>query len=196
MALFVLVWVVVRTTSCEISMILGMIFDLGIPLQYQSELRPRVHGCQGVSMLTADDDSLARTHQRHLSDYWPIFVIASMVEVAGFLFFHPDLLTLCVCLKTTGCLALWLSRRSDGSKVSTKLPTQNFPAFIPDRSRFKRPQLFLRAASTQRSSNRPPRPASRPFRPEAPRSPGTARSVAIAPNRVRPRNDRRNDCSS
>jgi len=119
MALFVLVWVVVRTTSCEISMILGMIFDLGVPLQYQSELRPRVHGCQGVSMLTADDDSLARTHQRHLSDYWPIFVIASMVEVAGFLFFHPDLFTLCVCLKTTGCLALWLSRRSDGSKVST-----------------------------------------------------------------------------
>ena len=37
MALFVVVWVVVRTTSCEISMTLGMIFDLGIPLQYQSE---------------------------------------------------------------------------------------------------------------------------------------------------------------
>ena len=113
MALFVVVWVVIRTTSCEISMVLGMVFDLGIPLQYQSEPPAPLH-----FELIRDDESLARLHARHLSEFWPVLVITSMVEVAGFFFFHPDLFTLCVCIKTTGCLALWLSRRSDGSRVS------------------------------------------------------------------------------
>lgn len=37
MAFFVVFWVIIRTTSCEVSFVLGMLFDLGIPLQYQSE---------------------------------------------------------------------------------------------------------------------------------------------------------------
>lgn len=37
MTFFVVAWVVIRTTSCEVSVVLGLIFDLSIPLQYQSE---------------------------------------------------------------------------------------------------------------------------------------------------------------
>ena len=65
-----------------------------------------------------DDQGISRIHERHLQGYWPIFALGSVVEVAGYMFFHPDLFTLVVCVKTTGCLALWLSRRGDGSKVS------------------------------------------------------------------------------
>lgn len=69
--------------------------------------------------LTADDKAISLMHEPHLQAYWPIFGLGSIAEVAGYLFFHPDLFTLVVCMKTTGCLALWLSRRADGSKVGT-----------------------------------------------------------------------------
>jgi hypothetical protein len=40
MAFFVVFWVIMRTASGEISIVLGKVFDLGIPLQYQSQSQP------------------------------------------------------------------------------------------------------------------------------------------------------------
>ena len=37
MALFVVFWIIIRTTYMEISFALGCAFDIGIPLQYSSQ---------------------------------------------------------------------------------------------------------------------------------------------------------------
>lgn len=42
MVFFVVFWVIMRTAGCEISLALGLVFDLGIPLQYSSELQPQL----------------------------------------------------------------------------------------------------------------------------------------------------------
>ena len=37
MVLFLNIWIIIRTTTVEIAMILGFLFDFVIPLQYTSE---------------------------------------------------------------------------------------------------------------------------------------------------------------
>ncbi|ORX37380.1 hypothetical protein BD324DRAFT_445709 [Kockovaella imperatae] len=99
-AIFVLSWVIMRTAMKEITLCIGLVFDLGIPLQYVC------------------DDVSAAFHKPHLERYWPIFVIGSLLEVAMFFISHPDLFTLVVCLKTLACTFFWLSRRPSGEKIT------------------------------------------------------------------------------
>jgi hypothetical protein len=149
--MFVVYWIVLRTSSPEISMILGYGFDLTIPLQYHSKYSvsasPRhslsssspYHPCFVIrapeispAKPLADtprppvDAARKRIHQKHLDDYWPIFLIASLVELASFFLLHPDLFTLLVCLKTALVTAIWMGRR-DGKYVGRVPLSEGFP---------------------------------------------------------------------
>lgn len=102
--LFVIAWTILRMGQVEISLVLGFIFDLAIPLQYHFH------------------PTLSETHAQHLEQYWPLFIFGTMIEFVAFLFMHPDLFTLVVCMKTTTLLGIWLGRDDKGGFVgSTKL---------------------------------------------------------------------------
>ncbi|OCF41539.1 hypothetical protein I317_04647 [Kwoniella heveanensis CBS 569] len=96
---FVCAWIVIRTSPMEIALILGLGFDVTIPLQYQN------------------DDKLSSIHADHLANYWPVLMIGCLCEVASFFLLHPDLFTLIVCIKTTFMLMAWLSRDQEGLPI-------------------------------------------------------------------------------
>ncbi|WWD17677.1 hypothetical protein CI109_102118 [Kwoniella shandongensis] len=98
-AIFVASWIIIRTSPMEIGGILGLIFDLTIPLQY------------------SNDEDLADEHAYHLDGYWPVQLIGAIIEGASFFLLHPDLFTLIVCIKTTFCTLFWLSRDQDGDSI-------------------------------------------------------------------------------
>ncbi|WRT64350.1 uncharacterized protein IL334_001282 [Kwoniella shivajii] len=83
----------------EIAMILGMVFDLSIPLQYHN------------------DEHLASKHSTHLENYWPTFIIGCLIEGVSFFLLHPDLFTLIVCVKTVFLFVTWLSKDQDGLRI-------------------------------------------------------------------------------
>ena len=128
MTFFVLFWVVIRTTSCEVSLVLGMLFDLGVPIQYYSEFIPHP-SIVNMTDVGVGDEGLKKTHEKHLSAYWPIFIVGSIFEAASFVFFHPDLFTLIVCMKTTICLARWFTKNPDGSKVRLSSRCQRLSSY-------------------------------------------------------------------
>ncbi|OXG43929.1 hypothetical protein C345_06022 [Cryptococcus neoformans A2-102-5] len=101
--LFVIAWTILRMGQVEISLVLGFIFDLAIPLQYHFH------------------PTLSETHAQHLEQYWPLFIFGTMIEFVAFLFMHPDLFTLVVCMKTTTLLGIWLGRDDKGGFLTTKL---------------------------------------------------------------------------
>ncbi|KAK8866116.1 hypothetical protein IAR55_001267 [Kwoniella newhampshirensis] len=77
-AFFIASWIIIRTSPMEIGGILGLLFDLTIPLQY------------------SNDEGLSEEHRYHLDGYWPVQLIAFAVEGLSFFFLHPDLFTLIV----------------------------------------------------------------------------------------------------
>ncbi|WVF70274.1 hypothetical protein IAT40_005063 [Kwoniella sp. CBS 6097] len=96
---FVCAWIVIRTSPMEIALILGLGFDMTIPLQYQN------------------DDRLSSIHADHLANYWPVLMIGCLCEIASFFLLHPDLFTLIVCVKTTFMMLAWLSRDQEGLPI-------------------------------------------------------------------------------
>ncbi|KAL7419402.1 hypothetical protein Q5752_006240 [Cryptotrichosporon argae] len=142
-AVFVLAWIVLRTSSALIAMILGLAFDVTIPLQYQ------VH------------PSFSAYHAAHLAGYWPLLWLGTLAEAAAFVLLHPDLFTLVVCIKTCACLGIWLAR-TDGGFLTQNLnkdgtpfppppppPSRRDPGFVPP------PPPPPMASSTAPSSSQP-----------------------------------------
>lgn len=113
MTIFVISWIIVRIVAPVMSIPLGLIFDLSIPMQYQSASDHKLQ----EPLLTPDHDFTRENHKEHLSGYWPVFLAGTAVEVVSFFMLFPDMFTLVVATKTTICLTIWLSRREDGSKV-------------------------------------------------------------------------------
>ncbi|ORY29347.1 hypothetical protein BCR39DRAFT_467547, partial [Naematelia encephala] len=87
--IFILSWIVIRTSLPEISFLLGLSFDLAIPLQYTAE------------------ETRARYAPR-LESYWRKFTIGTLVELAAYFFLFDDLVTLVFAFKTTIGLSLWI----------------------------------------------------------------------------------------
>ncbi|WWC69004.1 uncharacterized protein I206_102940 [Kwoniella pini CBS 10737] len=100
--IFVGSWIILRTSPMEISLILALGFDLSIPLQYYN------------------DEYLSTTHELHLQNYWPTFMIGCIVEGVSFFLLHPDLFTLIVCIKTTFLLIIWLSKDQEGLSIKPR----------------------------------------------------------------------------
>ncbi|WWC86438.1 uncharacterized protein L201_001315 [Kwoniella dendrophila CBS 6074] len=100
--LFVISWTILRMGQIEITLILGHIFDLIIPLQHQF------------------NPTKQSTHANHLDQYWPLFFIGSIVEFSCFILVHPDLFTLVACLKTLVLTSIWLGRDSKGNFMTEK----------------------------------------------------------------------------
>ena len=104
----------------------GDIGDTGadLRLRHTDAIQPCVSGTDTSlrtrRLIIGGDKGWKEKHKVHLQKYWPIFAIGSIFEVFGFFTFHPDLFTLVVCVKTCICLAFWLSRRADGTKVTLR----------------------------------------------------------------------------
>ncbi|WWC58784.1 uncharacterized protein I303_101328 [Kwoniella dejecticola CBS 10117] len=100
--LFVMSWTVLRTGQVEITLTLGHVYDLIIPLQHQF------------------DPHKQPIHSNHLEQYWPIFFVGLIIEFASFVLVHPDLFTLVACVKTLILLGLWLGRDKHGRFLTEK----------------------------------------------------------------------------
>jgi hypothetical protein len=115
-ALFIFAWVILRVSDPLTSLILGLTFDVTIPLQHQREREPLC--ChKGVDTELAVNPKLVDRHQAHLQGYWPIQAFAMGLEMLCFFMVIPELFTMIVCLKTFIMTSIWLGRRSDGSFV-------------------------------------------------------------------------------
>ncbi|ODN77964.1 hypothetical protein L202_05057 [Cryptococcus amylolentus CBS 6039] len=101
---FVCAWIVVRTSPMEISMVLALVFDLTIPLQYYN------------------NEYLRKKHAEHLENYWPSLMMGCLIEGVCFFLLHPDLFTLIVCLKTSAMTILWMIRDQDGLPIKVQSP--------------------------------------------------------------------------
>ncbi|TYJ54837.1 hypothetical protein B9479_004508 [Cryptococcus floricola] len=101
---FVCAWIVVRTSPMEISMVLALVFDLTIPLQYYN------------------NEYLRKKHAEHLENYWPSLMMGCLIEGVCFFLLHPDLFTLVVCLKTSAMTILWMIRDQDGLPIKVQSP--------------------------------------------------------------------------
>ncbi|WVQ97606.1 hypothetical protein IAU59_004720 [Kwoniella sp. CBS 9459] len=110
--LFVASWTVLRISQVEITLILGHIYDLTIPLQYHF------------------NPAKQRAHASHLDQYWPIFFVGTIVEFGSFILVHPDLFTLIACIKTLALLSLWLGRDKNGRFLTSRFggrPSTSLP---------------------------------------------------------------------
>ncbi|WVR06062.1 hypothetical protein IAU60_003090 [Kwoniella sp. DSM 27419] len=102
-------WITIRTSPMEIALILGLGFDLTIPLQYQY------------------DKVAQRRHASHLENYWPVLTIGCVAEGLCFFLLHPDLFTLVVCIKTTFMMTAWLGKDQEGLRVPRRSSRQRQP---------------------------------------------------------------------
>ncbi|WWC66211.1 uncharacterized protein I206_100112 [Kwoniella pini CBS 10737] len=100
--LFIISWIILRISQIEITLILGHIFDLIIPLQHQI------------------DSNKQLAHLNHLEQYWPIFLIGLIIEFSSFILVHPDLFTLIACVETLILTTLWLGRDKNGKFLTEK----------------------------------------------------------------------------
>ncbi|WVR06042.1 hypothetical protein IAU60_003070 [Kwoniella sp. DSM 27419] len=150
--LFVVSWVILRSGQVEVTLILGHVYDLTIPLQHQ--LNPSKKGA----------------HAAHLDHYWPIFLIGTLVEFGSFVSFHPDLFTLVACLKTLILLCIWLARDSRGRYFTESLGRpQHGIGKEPDRKRTADPTRRSETTTPEqndRSSSKRDRPTRRRTRPD------------------------------
>ncbi|WVW82517.1 hypothetical protein I302_104528 [Kwoniella bestiolae CBS 10118] len=105
--LFVASWTIMRINQVEITLILGKVYDLVIPLQHKF------------------DPTKQKTHSNHLDQYWPLFLIGSIIEFGCFILVHPDLFTLVACLKTLVLTALWLGVDGKGRFLTEKFGGKN-----------------------------------------------------------------------
>jgi hypothetical protein len=131
--LFIVSWVVLRTSPVEVSLVLSHVFDLTIPLQHHCEcafLPPaftsmyekqasRTCTCtvRGNDDAVSENKNVKALHQNHLDQYWPFFLFGTGVQVGAFFLVHPELFTLIVCFKTTALTVLWLGRKQNGQFV-------------------------------------------------------------------------------
>ncbi|WWC99889.1 hypothetical protein V866_006798 [Kwoniella sp. B9012] len=105
--LFVISWTVLRISQDEITLILGKVFDLVIPLQHKF------------------DPHKSSSHFNHLQQYWPIFLVGTIIEFGCFILIHPDLFTLVACFKTLILTSLWLGVDGKGRFSTEKLGGRN-----------------------------------------------------------------------
>ncbi|KIR70988.1 hypothetical protein I310_05400 [Cryptococcus deuterogattii CA1014] len=124
----------------EISMILALVFDLAIPLQYYN------------------DEYLKRKHDKHLENYWPTLVMACLFEGVAFFLLHPDLFTLVVCLKTSALTTMWMGRDQGG------LPIKSSKSFKDEASKSSSstPRSTAQPKPESSKSSDPPVPANMP----------------------------------
>ncbi|WWD09612.1 hypothetical protein V865_007740 [Kwoniella europaea PYCC6329] len=105
--LFVISWTVLRISQVEITLILGKVLDLVIPLQHKF------------------DPHKSSSHSDHLKQYWPIFLVGTVIEFGCFILIHPDLFTLVACFKTLLLTSLWLGVDGKGRFLTEKLGGRN-----------------------------------------------------------------------
>ncbi|WWC99173.1 hypothetical protein V866_006068 [Kwoniella sp. B9012] len=142
---FVGSWIILRTSPMEISLILGLAFDLAIPLQYQN------------------DEELSFQHEVHLQNYWRTFMIGCIVEGVSFFLLHPDLFTLIVCVKTTFMLVIWLSKDQEGLQIKPRRSSKSGRNELPNsrsRSRSHRSSPSDSSGDSESDSSRPSRRSS------------------------------------
>lgn len=84
----------------------------------------RIHPPAQVKLTAVSTNRTVQSiHQTHLETYFPVFIFSTLVEIAAMFLVHPSLFTLIVCLKTTGCLGVWMARSAKGDGfVSLLLP--------------------------------------------------------------------------
>ncbi|KAK6905911.1 hypothetical protein I203_106746 [Kwoniella mangroviensis CBS 8507] len=121
--LFVISWTLLRISQVEITLILGKVFDLVIPLQHKF------------------DPHKISSHSDHLQQYWPIFLVGTIIEFGSFILIHPDLFTLVACFKTLLLTSLWLGVDGKGRFLTEKLGGRNGRSTRSDQpSRRNRPR--------------------------------------------------------
>ncbi|WWC86848.1 uncharacterized protein L201_001727 [Kwoniella dendrophila CBS 6074] len=143
--IFVGTWIILRTSPMEIALILGFGFDLVIPLQYYNS------------------EYFSSRHKDHLQDYWPTFMMGCIVEGVSFFLLHPDLFTLIVCIKTTFCLFMWLSKDKHGLALKSRTPRADRSgnnSEHPARSHRSSGRSGGNESSDDSDSSRPPRDSS------------------------------------
>ncbi|OCF41856.1 hypothetical protein I317_04366 [Kwoniella heveanensis CBS 569] len=111
--LFVASWTVLRISQVEITLLLGHIFDLTIPLQHQFNTAKQ------------------KAHASHLDQYWPLFFVGTIVEFGSFILVHPDLFTLIACIKTLALLSLWLGRDKNGRFLTSRFEGRGSASVSP-----------------------------------------------------------------
>lgn len=128
--IFVGSWCILRLAEREIALILGLGFDLTIPLQH-SRKSPY---CIDRLMTVTANARVKERHQHHMEQYWPVFFVGMAIEIACLLFGHPTMFTLVVCLKTTVCTAMWFVQGPSATapaptttKAKTTKPASNAP---------------------------------------------------------------------
>ena len=135
--IFVGSWCFLRLAEREIALILGLGFDLTIPLQHSGEYE--IPG-NGLMIVTANARVKER-HRHHMEQYWPVFFTGMAIEFACLLFVHPTMFTLVVCLKTTVCTAMWFVQGPSAAAPAsnTTQPKATRPATNDAPSRGKAP---------------------------------------------------------
>lgn len=116
-ALFIMAWATIRLSPKEISLILGNVFDVTIPLQHQRKSDEYLAARRPDQCPVSENRKVRDLHASHLAGYWPALYCGLAMEVAGYFLVHPDLFTLVVCVKTTTMTIIWLGR-SNGRFVS------------------------------------------------------------------------------
>ena len=120
--IFVGSWCILRLAEREIALILGLGFDLTIPLQH-SRKSP---GYRDRLMIVTANARVKERHQHHMEQYWPVFFTGMAIEFACLLFVHPTMFTLVVCLKTTVCTAMWFVQ-GPSAAATAPAPTTTRP---------------------------------------------------------------------